>query len=155
MPRGAESAGVLMFRGSGPALEVLLVHPGGPFWARKDEGAWTIPKGERADGEAAEAAARRESTEETGAPLNGALLPLAPVRQKGGKTIHPFAVKGDLDAAKYRSNTFAMEWPRNSGVMREFPEIDRGQWFSLVEAERKINPGQRPMLAELMRLLQR
>jgi len=144
-----------MFRRRGESVEFLLVHPGGPFWARKDEGAWTIPKGEFPEGESAQAAARREFEEETGSPLPGALMPLPPVTQKNGKIVHPFAVEGDLDAQSIRSNTFAMEWPRNSGTMREFPEVDRGQWFSLDEAERRINVGQRPMLAELMRLLQR
>jgi predicted NUDIX family NTP pyrophosphohydrolase len=152
MPR-PQSAGVLMFRRRASIVEVLLVHPGGPYWHRKDEGAWTIPKGEFAAGESAEQAARREFEEETGFKLEGELVPLTPVRQKSGKIVHPFAIAGDLDAEKIRSNTFTMEWPTRSGTMREFPEIDRAQWFTFDDAERKLIDGQRPMLAELQRLL--
>jgi predicted NUDIX family NTP pyrophosphohydrolase len=145
----AQSAGVVLYRRKGPALEVLLVHPGGPFWARKDEGAWSIPKGEFSAGEAPADAARREFTEETGVELAADLLPMTPVAQSRGKTVYPFAVEGDLDVEAITSTTFEMEWPPRSGQTRSFPEIDRAAWFSLVEAKRKIVAGQRPILDEL------
>jgi len=148
MPR-AQSAGVLLYRRNGAAMEVLLVHPGGPFWARKDEGAWSIPKGEFSDDEAPAAAARREFTEETGIELPEALLPLTPVVQSRGKTVHPFAVERNLDVTAINSNTFTLEWPPRSGRMQSFPEIDRAAWFTLAEAQRKIVAGQRPILDEL------
>ena len=148
-----QSAGVLMFRRNGSSFEVLLVHPGGPYWQRKDDGAWTIPKGEFDERESADAAARREFEEETGFALKGELIALTPVRQPSGKIVHPFAVEGDLDPAEIRSNTFAMEWPPRSGVMREFPEVDRAGWFSLAEARRKLIDGQRPILEEFARAL--
>lgn len=145
----AQSAGVVLFRRKGQALEVLLVHPGGPFWARKDEGAWSIPKGEFSIDEAPADAARREFIEETGIELKAELFPMTPVAQSRGKTVHPFAVYGDLDVEAIRSNTFEMEWPPRSGQTRSFPEIDRAAWFPLVEAKRKIVTGQRPILDEL------
>jgi predicted NUDIX family NTP pyrophosphohydrolase len=145
----AQSAGVLMFRRRSASLEVLLVHPGGPFWQRKDDGAWSIPKGEFLEGEAADAAARREFAEETGCALRGELLPLTPVKQPSGKVVHPFAIEGDLDPASIRSNTFALEWPPRSGIMREFPEVDRAGWFTIADARRKLIAGQRPILDEL------
>src|SRR4029078_11219543 len=148
MPR-AQSAGVLLYRRSGAAIEVLLVHPGGPFWGRKDEGAWAVPKGEFLDDEAPAAAARREFTEETGVELPEALLPLTPVAQSRGKTVHPFAVERDLDVTAINSNTFTLEWPPRSGRLQSFPEIDRAAWFTLAEAQRKIVAGQRPILDEL------
>jgi predicted NUDIX family NTP pyrophosphohydrolase len=150
-----DSAGVLMFRRRGAAIEFLLVHPGGPYWQRKDDGAWTVPKGELDEAESAEAAARREFEEETGFVLDSPLIPLSAVKQRSGKIVHPFAVEGDIDANAVRSNTFTMEWPARSGVMREFPEIDRAQWFTLDEAQRKLIDGQRPMLAELLQRLER
>ena len=146
-----ESAGVLAFRRRGDALEVLLVHPGGPYWQRKDDGAWSIPKGEFVSGESAEAAARREFAEETGTPLlHNELMSLTPIKQRSGKIVHPFAVETDIDASAVRSNTFVMEWPPRSGTMREFPEVDRAEWFGVDEARRKILPAQRPIIDELV-----
>jgi predicted NUDIX family NTP pyrophosphohydrolase len=152
MPR-SQSAGVIAFRWRGDELEVFLVHPGGPFWQRKDDGAWSIPKGEFSEGELPEAAARREFAEETGTPVAVALEPLTPVRQKSGKMIHPFAGEGDLDATTIASNTFMLEWPPRSGRQREFPEVDRAGWFDLATASRKIIGGQQPILLELARRL--
>jgi predicted NUDIX family NTP pyrophosphohydrolase len=148
MPR-VQSAGVLVYRTRNGALEVLLVHPGGPFWQRKDDGAWSIPKGEFSEDESSEAAARREFTEETGATLPVHLIALTPIAQSRGKVIHPFAVEADVDADAVRSNAFTLEWPPRSGVMREFPEIDRAAWYSFADAQRKIIAGQRPILTEL------
>ena len=147
------SAGVLLYRRRGATVEFLLAHPGGPFWQRKDDGAWSIPKGEFAEGELPEAAARREFAEETGAPLDAVLEPLTPVRQRSGKLIHPFAGEGDFDTATLRSNTFDMEWPPRSGSRREFPEVDRAEWFDFATALRKLIEGQRPILEELARRL--
>jgi predicted NUDIX family NTP pyrophosphohydrolase len=127
----------------------LLVHPGGPFWAKKDLGAWSIPKGELADGEDPRAAAIREFAEETGFPLTGDFHPLPPCRQAGGKTIHAWAVEGDCDPAALRSNLFSMEWPPKSGKQQEFPEVDRAAWFALAEARERINRGQVALLDEL------
>lgn len=147
------SAGILLFRRApdGVAIEVLLVHPGGPFWARKDVGAWMIPKGGPEPGEDLLAAARREFTEETGGRADGAARPLTPVRQPGGKLVHAWAVEGTFDPAALTSNTFMLEWPRGSGRMRECPEVDRAAWFTLDEARRRILPAQRPFLDELER----
>jgi predicted NUDIX family NTP pyrophosphohydrolase len=152
-PMARQSAGVLMHRRRGGAPEVLLVHPGGPLWSKRDEGAWSIPKGEFAPGESAEAVATREFREETGFPLEGKLVPLAPCRQRGGKLVLAFAVRGDCDVERVKSNTFAMEWPPRSGRMQEFPEVDRAGWFGLDQARRKIMPGQAPLLEELAVLL--
>ena len=143
------SAGVLLYRVSGNRLEVLLVHPGGPYWAKKDAGAWTIPKGEIDEGEDALAAAKRELKEETGLEVAGELVTLAPVKQRGGKTVHAWAAQGDCDPLAITSNTFAMEWPPKSGRMQSFPEVDRAAWFSLDEARAKILAGQAPLLDEL------
>jgi predicted NUDIX family NTP pyrophosphohydrolase len=148
-----QSAGILLFRRSRAEVEVLLGHPGGPFWARKDEGAWSIPKGEFDEREEPLAAARREFEEETGFPAPGPAIALLPRRQKSGKLIHAFAIEGDCDATQIRSNAFAMEWPRGSGKISEFPEIDRAAWFTLTQAGSKIHPGQRPFLEELARKL--
>jgi len=126
-------------------LEVFLVHPGGPFWARKDEGAWSIPKGEFEPPEDPLTAARREFTEETGFPIEGDFLPLTPLKQKSGKTVYAWAVRGDCDPARIKSNTFTFQG-------REFPEIDRAGWFGLEEAKRKILPGQAGFLEELRSL---
>ena len=139
------SAGILLFRHV-PHLEVLLVHPGGPFWKNKDEGAWTIPKGELGPGEEAEACARREFFEEIGMAVDavaaGPLRPLPAVRQKAGKLVIAFACRGDLDPASIQSNTFRLEWPPRSGRFAEFPEVDRAGWFSVEVARGKINPAQ-------------
>jgi predicted NUDIX family NTP pyrophosphohydrolase len=135
------------------ALEVLLVHPGGPLWKNKDAGAWGIPKGVFEPPEAPRDAARREFEEETGISIDGTFVALTPRRLKSGKLLHPFAVEGDLDAAAIRSNTFAMEWPPRSGKQQSFPEVDRGEWFGLDEARIRINEGQRALLAELATLL--
>ena len=143
---GKRSAGLLLHRKRKGAVEVFLVHPGGPFWAKKDEGAWSIPKGEIDEGEDALAAAIREFAEETGATLAGEFRALPPIRQAGGKTVLAWAVTGDLDAAAIRSNEFEMEWPPKSGERRRFPEIDRAQWFALDEARRKINKAQRALI---------
>jgi predicted NUDIX family NTP pyrophosphohydrolase len=148
------SAGLLLYRrSSGAAVEVLLVHPGGPFWRRKDMGAWTIPKGEVAAGEALLEAARREFQEETGFAIDAPATPLGYVRLASGKIVHAFAAEGDLDASKVRSNTFEMEWPRGSGERHSYPEVDRAAWFRLPEAGRRILPAQAPLLATLTRLL--
>src|SRR5579884_2443298 len=131
---GKISAGLLMYRMVKDEIEVLLVHPGGPFWRNKDEGAWTIPKGEIAAGEDALAAARREFREETGQDIAGDFVPLAPIRQAGGKIVEAWAVAADIDAATVVSNSFEMEWPPRSGRRQSFPEIDRAAWFALAEA---------------------
>src|SRR5919199_6011819 len=139
----ARSAGILLFRRRPDGPEVLLVHPGGPYWARKDVGAWSIPKGEHADGEDALACARREFEEETGlAPPAGALVELGEVRQRSGKRVSAWALEGDLDPAAVRSNTFTVEWPPRSGRMQQFPEVDRAGWFAAGEARRRLNPAQ-------------
>jgi len=144
------SAGLLLYRNSGSHLEVLLVHPGGPFWAKKDDGAWSIPKGEFTANEDPLAAAQRELQEETGFTVVGPFAPLTPVKQPGGKLVHAwFVAAPDLDASAIRSNTFSLEWPPRSGKTREFPEVDRAAWFSLAEARTKILKGQLPLLDEL------
>ncbi len=143
------SAGILLYRHAGGRLEVLLVHPGGPYWARKDEGAWSIPKGMCEKGEDALAAALREFREETGSEPVGEAVPLGGFRYASGKLVVAFAIEGDLDLASFRSNTFAMEWPPRSGRTAEFPEVDRAAWFAIDEAERRIVKGQRGILAAL------
>ena len=152
MPKA--SAGILMFRRPGGArpLEVFLVHPGGPFWARKDAGSWSIPKGEFMPNEDPLDAAKREFQEETGFAVQGDLLPLTPRRQPSGKVIHVWAMEGDGDPALARSNSFTLEWPKGSGQLREFPEVDRAAWFDLEEARRRILPGQAAFLDELAAL---
>ncbi|HEX2965605.1 MAG TPA: NUDIX domain-containing protein [Syntrophorhabdaceae bacterium] len=147
------SAGILAYRQTDNQLQVLLVHPGGPFWTRKDEGAWSIPKGEFEPNEDQLDAAIREFFEETGYTINGNFIKLDPVKQPSGKTIYAFAVEKDLDIAHFKSNTFAMEWPRGSGIIREFPEIDRVEWFMMEEAKRKILKGQCPILLQLVNVL--
>ena len=147
---GRTSAGILVYRIRNGAIEVLLVHPGGPFWAKKDAGAWSIPKGEHDDTEDARACALREFAEETGsAPAPGELTDLGTVRQKSGKVVHAFAAQGDIDAADIRSDTFEIEWPPRSGRTQAFPEVDRAAWFTLDEARGKILAGQRPLLDAL------
>lgn len=128
---------------------MLLVHPGGPFWARRDDGAWSIPKGEFDPSETAEAAARREFAEETGITLTTVFTPLPPVVQSRAKTVHAFAAEGDIDPADVRSNRFEMEWPPRSGRMQSFPEVDRAAWFTLGDARVKLVAGQRPLLDAL------
>lgn len=142
------SAGLLPYRRRGGELEVFLVHPGGPFWARKDEGAWSIAKGEIGE-EAPLAAAKREFAEETGLAIDGRFVPLRPVRQAGGKQVEAWAVEAELDPARIVSNRFTMEWPPKSGRTQEFPEVDRAAWFPLAEARRKILAGQLPLLDQL------
>jgi predicted NUDIX family NTP pyrophosphohydrolase len=151
------SAGILLYRRASDAVEVLLVHPGGPFWARKDAGAWSIPKGEHDDDEDPRACARREFEEELGiaAPAADALAELGTIRQRGGKQVTAFAATGDLDPATIRSNTFTLEWPPRSGTSREFPEVDRAGWFALPEAREKINPAQAELLDRLEAALER
>lgn len=145
------SAGLLVYKLT-DGLSVFLVHPGGPFWAKKDLGAWSIPKGELGDGEDALSTARREFAEETGQTMDGRFRELTPCRQKGGKTVIAWAVEGEADEAIV-SNSFEMEWPPKSGRKQAFPEVDRAAWFTLEEARRRINPGQVPLLDELARLL--
>ena len=145
------SAGLLLYRVRSGVVEVLIAHPGGPFWARKDDGAWSIPKGEYAHGEDPWAAARREFEEEVGSPPpSGPRVDLAPVKQPGGKIVTAFAVPGDLDPAGARSNTFELEWPRGSGQMRSFPEVDRVEWFPVARARVKLLKGQLALLDQLM-----
>lgn len=146
---GKQSAGLLLFRRQAEVLEVLLVHMGGPFWKNKDEGAWTLPKGEY-EGEEPLEAAQREFQEETGFALPpGPYLPLAPIKQSGGKTVQAFAAEGDCDPARLESNTFEMEWPPKSGRRQSFPEVDRAAWLPLEAAKRKVLKSQRPLLEEL------
>lgn len=147
------SAGLLLFRRRQGVPEVFLVHPGGPFWAKKDAGAWSIPKGEAAPGEDLLSAARREFQEETGLGIDGDFRELAPVRQPSGKRVHAWAVEADLDADAIHSNSFEMEWPPRSGQRREFPEVDRAAWFDLPTARSKITKGQLGLLDQLERLL--
>jgi predicted NUDIX family NTP pyrophosphohydrolase len=150
------SAGILLYRVGSAGPEVLLVHPGGPFWARKDEGAWSIPKGEHADGEEPVDCARREFAEETGSTLAlERLVPLGEVRQRSGKWVSAWAAEGDLDPADVRSNTFEMEWPPRSGRTQEFPEVDRAEWFALEEAQRRLLPAQAPFVDRLREHLDR
>jgi predicted NUDIX family NTP pyrophosphohydrolase len=148
------SAGILLYRRPGDALELLLVHPGGPYWARKDAGAWSIPKGEHADGEDGLACARREFEEETGsAPPPGALVPLGEVRQRSGKRVSAWAAEGDLDPGDVRSNTFTVEWPPRSGRMQEFPEVDRAGWFAPEAARAALVPAQSAFVDRLLEIL--
>jgi predicted NUDIX family NTP pyrophosphohydrolase len=149
-----KSAGLLMYRKRAGMVEVFLIHPGGPYWAGKDEGAWAIPKGEFTDAEPPLEAAQREFQEETSFTASGDFQPLEPVKQAGGKIVHAWAVEGDLDAAAIRSNTYKAEWPPHSGQWRSFPEVDRAGWFSLPEARRKILKSQLPLLDQLERLLE-
>lgn len=147
------SAGLLAYRRRGDSVQVFLVHPGGPFWVRKDLGAWSIPKGEYDPHDDPLAAAKREFKEETGFSALGDFTALPPVKQPGGKTIYAWAFEGDLDPSKISSNTFRIEWPPRSGMQQEFPEVDRAAWFSLNEAKRRISKGQIGFLNELCRML--
>ncbi len=151
MPK--RSAGILVYRRRGGDLELLLVHPGGPFWAKKDVGAWSIPKGEYAAGEEPLAAARREFEEETGTPIEGRFIPLGELTQRGGKIVTAFAVEADFDPASLRSNVFELEWPPRSGRRQSFPEIDRTAWFAPAEARRKILASQSEFITRLLAAL--
>lgn len=144
-----KSAGILLYKRSAGGILVLLVHPGGPFWSRRDAGAWSIPKGEFEDTEDPQDAARREFREEIGMDAAGTLLPLGSGRQRGGKTVFAFALEGDFDVTGLRSNLFDIEWPPRSGRMQSFPEVDRIEWFDLVAARQKILSGQLPFLDRL------
>ncbi len=147
MPK--KSAGLLVFREIKASLEVLLVHMGGPFWSKKDDGAWSIPKGEIEEGEEPLAVALREFKEESGSELSGDFIQLDPLRQPGGKFVYAWAVKGDFEPATLKSNTFWMEWPPRSGRQKEFPEIDQAEWFSIETAMQKILKGQQGFLTQL------
>lgn len=144
-----KSAGIVLYRIQKSSIEVFLVHPGGPYWAKKDDGAWSIPKGEFDENEEPLAAAKREFQEETGIQLSGEFIQLNPVKQKGGKMVYAWAVKGDIDPAKVKSNSFEIEWPPRSGKMKSFPEIDKAAWFPLSEAQKKIIEAQSALIKEL------
>jgi predicted NUDIX family NTP pyrophosphohydrolase len=147
-----ESSGILLYRQENDQLEVLLVHPGGPFWKKKDLGAWSIPKGEFED-EDPLSAAKREFEEEIGTPIDGVMIALGPQEQKAGKVVHAWAVEGDLNPEEIRSNTFEMEWPPKSGRKQAFPEIDRAEWFPVQKALQKINQAQAAFIQELIEKL--
>ncbi len=149
-PRQDKSAGLLLFRETPEGVEVLLVHPGGPYWAKKDDGAWSIPKGEFRDDEEPLAAARREFEEEMGRPVDGDFLPLEPLKQPSGKRVLAWAVDADFDPSALQSNTFSMEWPPKSGRQQQFPEVDRAAWFDIHAAKQKILKGQAPFLDQLI-----
>jgi predicted NUDIX family NTP pyrophosphohydrolase len=152
--RNVRSAGILLFRRADAAVEVLIVHPGGPLWARRDDGAWSIPKGEYEPGEEPLEAARREFEEEIGVPPpDGEALALGEVRLKSGKRVVAWALEGDVDATAIRSNTFAMQWPPRSGRLQEFPEVDRGDWFTSAGARVKLNPAQVEFVDRLVDML--
>jgi predicted NUDIX family NTP pyrophosphohydrolase len=149
------SAGLLMYRWKQDEVEVFLVHPGGPYWATKDQGVWTIPKGEYDDGEEPFAAAKREFFEETGFTADGEFVSLGEVRQKNGKIVTAWAFQGDCDAALLQSNTCEIEWPPKSGKRLQIPEIDRGRWFTMNDAHRHIRPDLNELLLRLMSLIKR
>jgi predicted NUDIX family NTP pyrophosphohydrolase len=147
------SAGLLMFRRSGSDLELFLVHPGGPFWAKKDAGAWSIPKGLVDQNEDKLAAAQREFTEETSLLASGPFIDIGPVRLKSGKLVYAWAFAGDCDPSKIKSNTFKIEWPPRSKQMKEFPEIDQARFFSVTEARQRINQSQVPFIDRLVKIV--
>lgn len=149
-----KSAGLLLYRFSNHTLEVLIVHPGGPFWAKKDNGAWSIPKGEFDDSENPLAAAIREFEEEMGEKVSGNFLSLSPVKLKSGKIIFPFALEHNFDVTTIKSNTFTLEWPPKSGKMQKFSEIDKGAWVDIPLGKLKLNSGQVPILEELEKLIE-
>ncbi|MCK5511202.1 MAG: NUDIX domain-containing protein [Thermodesulfovibrionia bacterium] len=149
------SAGLLVYRLKQNILQVFLAHPGGPFWTKKDLGAWSIPKGLLNQNENPLEAAQREFEEETGFRVSGQFMPLEPVKQKSGKVIQAWAVEGDCDPSAIRSNTFSIEWPPRSGREQEFPEIDRASWFDIEEAKKRINQGQVDLLIELQNVIQK
>lgn len=150
MPK--QSAGILLYRNE-QNPEVLLVHPGGPFWKNKDEGAWSIPKGEFTEDEEPLKAAIREFEEETGKLVSGDFIELTPIKQKGGKVVHAFALEGDINTAEIQSNTFEIEWPPKSGRKQQFPEVDKVEWFDIATAKTKINSSQAILLEELRQKL--
>ena len=150
-----QSAGILLFKTEDHQLQFFLVHPGGPFWQKKDAGAWSIPKGEFTDDEDALSAARREFQEETGITLTGDFIELTPVRQKAGKTIFAWAVEGNVDAAGIQSNHYRIEWPPKSGKWRSYPEVDKAGWFADAEAREKINPAQAAFIDALQQVVKR
>jgi predicted NUDIX family NTP pyrophosphohydrolase len=153
--RNVRSAGILLFRRADAAVEVLIVHPGGPLWARRDDGAWSLPKGEYEPGEQPLDAARREFEEEIGVPPpDGEALELGEVRLKSGKRVVAWALEGDVDATAIRSNTFAMPWPARSGRIQEFPEVDRGDWFTPAQARVKLNPAQVEFVDRLLDMIE-
>ena len=143
------SAALLVYKRAETGIDVFLVHPGGPFWTKKDLGAWSIPKGEFDEDEDGLTAAKREFFEEVGQRIDGTFIALTPVKQRGGKVVHTWAVEGEVDAAAVKSNEFEMEWPPRSGRTARFPEVDRGQWFPMAEALRRILTAQAPILEEL------
>jgi predicted NUDIX family NTP pyrophosphohydrolase len=147
------SAGILLYRLIKNEIEVFLVHPGGPYWANKDKGAWSLPKGEFEEGEDPLETAKREFAEETGSKITGEFCRLLPLKQPGGKIVHVWAVEGDLDAATVKSNLFTLEWPPHSGARQQFTEVDKGKWFKLHTAKEKLLPGQRPFLDQLQDLV--
>jgi predicted NUDIX family NTP pyrophosphohydrolase len=149
----ARSAGILLYRQHHGEWQVFLAHPGGPYWVHKDIGAWTIPKGEYHDGEDPLQAAQREFMEETGFSAQAPFIPLEPVRQGNGKWVSAWAAEGEIDPTKLRSNLFSIEWPPHSGNMQQFPEVDRGAWFSLAEARVKMIAGQAPLLDQLLTII--
>ncbi len=149
----SQSAGILLYRRTGDGVEVLLIHPGGPFWTKKDQGAWSIPKGEYGDDEAPDVAARRELAEETGLRLDASLMPLGDVRQTSGKRVTAFAAEGAFDPANLTSNLFEMEWPPKSGRRQSFPEVDRAQWFTPEEARLRLIPAQAELIDRLLERL--
>lgn len=150
-----QSAGILLYKYEEKELKIFLVHPGGPFWARKDEGAWTIPKGEFTDEEEPLTAAKREFKEETGSEVKGKFIALKTVRFKNGKYVHAWAVEGDIDASAIESNTFEIEWPPRSGKVQTFPEVDRADWFDTEEAMKKIHPVQSAFIEELLNTIKK
>ena len=147
MPK--HSAGLLLYRKLNNMMQVFLVHPGGPFWKNKDEGSWSVPKGEYEDDEDPLDAAKREFYEETGEYIDGRFIKLNPIKQKSGKIVQAWAVEGDIDPQNIKSNFFEMEWPPKSGKTQQFPEVDRGEWFSIEQALTKMNPGQVGLVMEL------
>ena len=149
-----QSAGILLYRRKSNRIELLLVHPGGPFWQKKDHGAWTIPKGEFMDNEEALEAAKREFQEETGVAVSGNFIELTPVKQKAGKLIYAWALEGDVDTSNILSNFFKIEWPPKSGRFKEFPEVDKAEWFGEEQAKEKINPAQVRLVDELLQKLE-
>jgi predicted NUDIX family NTP pyrophosphohydrolase len=151
MPK--QSAGILLYRKTDNELQVLLVHPGGPFFKNKDEGSWTIPKGEFLDDEEPLAAAKREFHEETGQAIDGTFIPLGSIKQKNGKTVYAWAVEGDIDAENVVSNVFDLEWPPRSGKTISIPEVDRAAWFDIAAAKQKINPAQITLIEQLIIIL--
>lgn len=150
MTRTKQSAGILLYRRRESSVELLLVHPGGPYWAKKDLSAWSIPKGEFSDDEDALEAAKREFAEEIGSSIEGDFVSLGKITQPSGKVVYAWAVQGDCDPARVISNTFSMEWPPKSGTMQEFPEIDRAAWFSPLTAKKKLHKGQVPFVDLLL-----